>query len=593
MQTPQPHALSRGVDDASHHSEGEPVLDIHEIQGNILAGFNKDFQILITLEILDVAIFKEWLNDQISFIATTAEVLEFNKLFKKLKSRRNGMEGTLKSTWFNIAFDFEGVKLLTGNADFNDEAFTNGLAKRAISELNDPIDTTAEGNPNKWVLGGPNNGKTHVLLVIASDSRELMLQEVLRIQETINIMSVNRPIAKITYKEEGGTLPAPLTGHEHFGFQDGVSQPGVRGTLSNDPNDVLTLRQNPLDDGQGKPGQDLLWPGEFIFGYQGQTPDKEIAEPGDVKREKEEWTKNGSFLVFRRLRQDVFGFHSFLKKTGDQMQQSGKFNAPLNSSLPRLIGAKMVGRWPSGAPVMRTPGDDNYTLGNDDCASNHFEYNGDDQAIKPSDRRTELDCVDNQYGDVIKADIAGLKCPFAGHIRKAYPRNDAERKLEVCDNTDSSGFSKEEDEKHAIDPEGINERTTQTHRMLRRGIPFGAVSPSSFDSPVKDKISRGLFFISYQTSIQNQFEFVSKNWVNNKDFKDEGAGHDLILGQTNENNRVRSAKIKFTNNAGEVICQDIVTEDANGNGIDFVIPTGGGYFFSPSISALETIFSKK
>ena len=46
-----------------------------------------------------------------------------------------------------------------------------------------------------------------------------------------------------------------------------------------------------------------------------------------------------------------------------------------------------------------------------------------------------------------KADLTGAVCPFAGHIRKTYPRDDTSDSI----------------------PD-LEENTTQTHRLLRRGI---------------------------------------------------------------------------------------------------------------------------
>src|SRR5262249_60328553 len=57
--------------------------------------------------------------------------------------------------------------------------------------------------------------------------------------------------------DDTGRVRADQPGHEHFGFKDGVSRPGIRG---------VTRRQNPDDEDQGLPGQDLLWPGEFVLG---------------------------------------------------------------------------------------------------------------------------------------------------------------------------------------------------------------------------------------------------------------------------------------------------------------------------------------
>src|SRR5512136_2658547 len=97
--------LSCGLDDASHpDASGEPVLAVDQIQGNILAGFNKDFQTLVFLHIERAEDFKLWLAAQIDFIATTAEVLAFNRLFKEIRTRRKHETRAVKSTWINIAF---------------------------------------------------------------------------------------------------------------------------------------------------------------------------------------------------------------------------------------------------------------------------------------------------------------------------------------------------------------------------------------------------------------------------------------------------------------------------------------------------------
>jgi hypothetical protein len=60
----------------------EPILRANNIQGNILGGFNKDFQTLLFLEIEQPDSFRQWLQTQIPFIATASEVIAFNRLFK-------------------------------------------------------------------------------------------------------------------------------------------------------------------------------------------------------------------------------------------------------------------------------------------------------------------------------------------------------------------------------------------------------------------------------------------------------------------------------------------------------------------------------
>ena len=129
-------------------------------------------------------------------------------------------------------------------------------------------------------------------------------------------------------------------GHEHFGFKDGVSQPGIRGVDTPRPGG---------EPNQGNPGQDLLWPGEFVLGYQTQIDGPDTVNhpplspnpnPGPVSQSGPAWAADGSYLVFRRLQQDVAGFHAQLHQL-----------APANGLDPRVFAAKLVGRYDSGCPL--------------------------------------------------------------------------------------------------------------------------------------------------------------------------------------------------------------------------------------------------
>ena len=548
-ETPVASPLRTESDASFPDASNEPVLASKNIQGNILAGFNKNFQTLLFLRIVDgqVPQFKRWLKSLIPFIATSAEVIAFNRLFKAARKRR-GVEGTVKATWINIALSFNALKKLTNDANqFVDQAFKQGLQARS-SDLGDPTGAQAEGSPHNWFIGGPGD-EPDVVLIVASDDQDDLTAEVTRLENSIFAFRVNgqpaRSGVQVLFKQQGAVLPGSLAGHEHFGFLDGVSQPGLRGRLSNDPNDVLTPRQNPKDREQGKPGQDLLWPGEFIFGYPGQDPNaNEVSDKGPIAEAHPSWAKDGSFLVFRRLRQDVSALHRFLH---DKAQQ---FNID-----PAFVGAKLVGRWPTGAPVLRAKCDDDAALAADDCANNHFEFEDSVELIEPQDKESPIDCRDNQFPQP-PADADGQVCPLSAHIRKAYPRDD--------------------------DPPG--EVPTQTHRLLRRGIPYGPPSSSSPHAPFTDDVDRGLLFIAYQTSIVQQFEFVTKNWVNNPDFKKNGVGHDPIIGQNNTQGQQRERTFKITFD-GPPDCDN--QTEALTTRADWVIPTGGGYFFAPSLSALS------
>jgi Dyp-type peroxidase family len=537
-----------GASPARPDVHDEPLLDVKNIQGNIVAGFNKDFQTLLFLRIDDVPSFKAWLAEFAPLVATAEEVLAFNRVFKRTRDRR-GYSGTVKASWINIAFTHAALAKLTADVDaFADASFRTGVVAQAAA-LGDPSSPEAEGHPDRWLVRDGEDG-AHVLVLVAADTLADLEVEVGRVEQLVfSPRRSGQPVrsgASIVFKQEGRTQLGTLAGHEHFGFLDGVSQPGLRGRISPNRHDVLTPRQNPDDPDQGKPGQDLLWPGEFVFGYPGQSADRDVADPGfdslmDGKGHAvvPRWAVDGSYLVFRRLRQDVHKFHSFLH---DQA-------APLGLT-PAGLGARLVGRWASGAPTMRAPDTDDPRLGDDDCANNHFEFQ---EATEPTQNPSGRDqCRDATFPPA-PADPRGDRCPFAGHIRKSYPRDD------------------------------LPEAETQTHRLLRRGIPFGPSSRSTPAVPIDDGIDRGLLFMAYMTSIVDQFEYVTKRFVNAVDFKAARAGIDPIIGQAEaaDGSRTRTFDVRVGGASHQLIAPE-----------DWVVPTGGGYFFAPSIRAIREVLAR-
>jgi hypothetical protein len=75
-----------------------------------------------------------------------------------------------------------------------------------------------------------------------------------------------------------------------------------------------------------------------------------------------------------------------------------------------------------------------------------------------------------------------------------------------------------------------------------------------------------------------QFEKLQQNWANNDGVPKTG-GHDLIIGQTRTGVRTMNLAAIVPGQPGETTTAPI----------QWVTPTGGGYFFAPSIRALRDV----
>lgn len=490
-------------------------LEFTNIQGNSIGGFKKDFQANLFLKFVNADAARAWILEISKDVgkSSSAAVLAFNRQFSSLT--RKGIakpEELISILWVNLAISFQGLTALNINSKelaLFPDAFKNGMAKADIGDV-------GPSDPSKWINPFDNPADVHALLIVAGDHGHHVRERVHAIKGTQAFKNGVRVLLS-----QPGRTRSDLPGHEHFGFKDGISQPGIRGV--DDPDDLL------MNPNQGHPGQDLLWAGEFIIGYPQQKAkgkknvDGPNPDPGDISKSGPAWTKDGSYLVFRRLRQDVPGFEKSVKALAKKLHLS-----------TQLAGAKLVGRYKSGAPIEErkfqpepyappstdpgNPHHGNPALGGDDTLNNNFEFSG---------------------------DRLGVNCPLAAHIRKAYPRDE----LNTPRNTDG-------------------ESETQTHRLLRRGIPYGDPYVPHDEKSAKE--DRGLLFMCYQNDITSHFEFVQTKWVNNADFPTNQAGEDPLIAQSPRGamriDPTKAPKIRH-----------------------FVTTTGGEYFFSPSISTLQGI----
>jgi Dyp-type peroxidase family len=512
----------------------EPILAVKDIQGVAAPGFFKPHQTLIGLRYART-------DKEAADFQRVAGSLEIADCATTLADRRNHRENPdlVARPLVAIAFGYRGLYDLTpGATRISSEAFKIGLPGRSAL-LGDPQNKTSKGAPANWVVGAP-GAELDALVVVAGDTRATVDEKADEIRRQFAAIGVD------TLLQQGDVRP-DLPGHEHFGFDDGVSQPGVRGRVSDAPDDFLTPRHVAEDEFPafalyGYPGQDLVWPGEFVIGYPGSSPDPLI--PGPTEAASPVWTRNGSFLVYRRLAQDVHGFWGAMRAEADRLSKLPGFEG-----LDAIeLASKLVGRWPSGAPVARTPDGDDPKLGKDQLANNHFRFDSDTPTLALRKGKDGFAPA--------KADPVGTRCPLAAHIRKVNTRDAP---------SDMGGRS-----------------STYERRLLRVGVPYGPPATDIFAPPNPDDPERGLLFLSIQASIEDQFEFLQARWMNDELRPKAPSGNDLIVGQ--------NAAARDGVRRAVVFGKGLQMADVR-LPRQFVIPTGGGYFFVPSLSALRTVIA--
>lgn len=507
----------------------EPLLDAQDIQGNIIPGFNRQQQYFAAFEVSDGVALRHALTS-LPPLTTLATVLP-NRDERKLAIVRGAGRPVRDDLWLNLALGPRATDLLGAQQVRRlDSSFDRGMR---ASMTGDPTSRTlAAGEPNPshrdyWLVGSP-GAPCDVLLIFAHDSDVKGMA--LPVIDEFSSLLGTRP----TYEELGQLLPGEI---EHFGFRDGISQPGVLGrVVVNGEERFITTRYGVPSQGEtrfGKPGQPLVWPGQFLTGQPTFSGDEEPLEA--------EFT-NGSFLVFRRLQQDVRAFvsdtaaiaHSIGEATGTQLSAED-------------LRARIVGRFRSGASLMRHPTEPAGAEG--PLEINYFSFGAELPTIQLSDgtqvRGSHAD------PDVLR----GRRCPVWAHTRKVNPRDLG---------TDRGGMEE-----------------TLGFQMLRRGIPFGPPYNYVDESASGNAESRGLLFVAYQRKIDDQFGTLNRGWMNNRNAPSAG-GFDLLVGQNvDEETGLHGAKSAtyFPGGGAEGVAFEAERQ--------WVIPTGGAFLFAPSLGFME------
>jgi Dyp-type peroxidase family len=495
----------------------DPLLDLDDIQGDILQGLQKNSENFIFFKIQDAQAFKNAMKANVIGRITTALLVRERE---EINQRREQQNEPPVDHWLglNLSFTKDGLTQLLGtNRPQLDPSFERGAADPAtISALNDPATST-------WVKKFLSDRIDGVFFITGPDKPFVESHSSELLKSLGNSISV-------VYSEIGNVRPDAERGHEHFGFRDGVSQPGIRG---------LTPRSNPTaEPDQGLPGQDLIWPGQFVFGYPGQDPNDPI-EPGPPPATPAPWLNNGAYMVFRRLEQKVPEFRAFVA------QQAGALGMD-----SELLASRMVGRWRSGAPLELTPLQDDTGLGPDATRNNNFVFGND-----PFQRA----------------------CPYAAHIRKTNPRDDI------------------------VINGKVNKAVVQIRRIIRAGIPFGPeVGPGETDTTesrglmfvcYQTSIPNQFEFVQSKWANNPGFVFGKVRpvgggggSVSTGPSNTAGPGIELIIGQAVAGgDRMMDEPVPNYPTGDRRSTLDALHQ--------FVVPTAAAYFFVPSITAVRTVLT--
>jgi Dyp-type peroxidase family len=163
------------------------------------------------------------------------------------------------------------------------------------------------------------------------------------------------------------------TRKEHFGYEDSLGNPVFEG----DERGNVPGHGKLMPDGRWAP----LATGEFLLEYPDESGELPAAPHPHLL------ARNGTFMVYRKLHQNVASFRRYLAEKGRQFPGGEE-----------RLAAKLVGRWRDGTPIELSPD------------------RMDPELASSRERNTNF-----TYG----ADPDGARCPLGAHIRRTNPRDAA------------------------------------------------------------------------------------------------------------------------------------------------------------------------
>ena len=192
----------------------------------------------------------------------------------------------------------------------------------------DDIGDFDASGPAHWDKG-LGTGEAHILITINAQSGSVLEDALSELRDGLQASGGLSIVAEVHAELIRGS-------REHFGFADGFSQPAIEG-VSDDkaPGEGVPLARW-LEGARA---------GEFILGYEDEEsradPKRRLPSAPD-----DPLGRNGTYMVWRKLYQDVALFRRTVREASRVYPDGDE----------RKLLAKIVGRWPNGAPLVTAPG---------------------------------------------------------------------------------------------------------------------------------------------------------------------------------------------------------------------------------------------